>query len=213
MNAMKQILGCIRKADQDYGMIADHDRIAVGVSGGKDSMLLLYCLHLYQQFCQRIQSKQFEVVGIHIQMGFPSMDFTDAAVFFKQHGIRLELVPSRIYDILKIQANDDGSLKCSLCSTLKKGAVNRAAKDFGCTKVAFAHHGDDAIETLLMNAIYGGRLGDLRAEDVFIQRGNAVYPPVYLCPGKSDPRGGRKLPRPGSEVDLSDGTAIPAGRI
>ena len=79
MNAMKQILGCIRKADQDYGMIADHDRIAVGVSGGKDSMLLLYCLHLYQQFCQRIQSKQFEVVGIHIQMGFPSMDFTDAA--------------------------------------------------------------------------------------------------------------------------------------
>ena len=158
MNAMKQILGCIRKADQDYGMIADHDRIAVGVSGGKDSMLLLYCLHLYQQFCQRIQSKQFEVVGIHIQMGFPSMDFTDAAVFFKQHGIRLELVPSRIYDILKIQANDDGSLKCSLCSTLKKGAVNRAAKDFGCTKVAFAHHGDDAIETLLMNAIYGGRL-------------------------------------------------------
>ena len=71
MNAMKQILGCIRKADQDYGMIADHDRIAVGVSGGKDSMLLLYCLHLYQQFCRRIQSKQFEVVGIHIQMGFP----------------------------------------------------------------------------------------------------------------------------------------------
>ena len=101
MNAMKQILGCIRKADQDYNMIADHDRIAVGVSGGKDSMLLLYCLHLYQQFCQRIQSKQFEVVGIHIQMGFPNMDFTDAAAFFKQHGIRLELVPSRIYDILK----------------------------------------------------------------------------------------------------------------
>ena len=96
MNAMKQILGCIRKADQDYGMIADHDRIAVGVSGGKDSMLLLYCLHLYQQFCRRIQSKQFEVVGIHIQMGFPDMDFTDAEALFKQRGIRLELVPSRI---------------------------------------------------------------------------------------------------------------------
>ena len=158
MNAMKQILGCIRKADQDYGMIADQDRIAVGVSGGKDSMLLLYCLHLYQQFCTRIQSKQFEVVGIHIQMGFPNMDFMEAERFFRQRGIRLELVPSRIYDILKIQSNEDGSLKCSLCSTLKKGADNRAAKDFGCTKVAFAHHGDDAIETLLMNAIYGGRL-------------------------------------------------------
>lgn len=67
-------------------------------------------------------SKQaFEVVGIHIQMGFPSMDFTDAAVFFKQHGIRLELVPSRIYDILKIQANDDGSFKVLVMLDAKKG--------------------------------------------------------------------------------------------
>ena len=96
MNAMKQILGCIRKADQDYSMIADQDRIAIGVSGGKDSMLLLYCLHLYQQFCTRIQSKQFEVVGIHIQMGFPNMDFTEAESFFRQRGIPLELVPRRI---------------------------------------------------------------------------------------------------------------------
>ena len=158
MNAMKQILGCIRKADQDYQMIQNNDRIAVGVSGGKDSMLLLYCLHLYKNFCERLNLKTFTVVGIHIRMGFPNMDFSEAIRFFEEKGIEFHIVDSRIYDILKIQANEDGSLKCSLCSTLKKGAVNKAALSYNCHKVAFAHHADDAIETLLMNAIYGGRL-------------------------------------------------------
>lgn len=158
MSAMKKMLGCVRRADHDYKMIANGDRIAVGVSGGKDSMLLLYCLNLYRKICEKRSEKKFEVIGLHIKMGFPDMDFTAAQAFFDRQEIEFHQIESRLYDILKIQANDDGSLKCSLCSTLKKGAVNRAAHDFDCRKVAFAHHGDDAIETLLMNAIYGGRL-------------------------------------------------------
>lgn len=158
MSNMKKILGSIHKADLDYNMIEENDRIAVGVSGGKDSMLLLYCLHLYQKLCERRGQKKFQVIGIHIKMGFANMDFNKAIAFFEKNDIEFHCVESKLYDILKIQANEDGTLKCSLCSTLKKGAVNRAAHDYSCNKVAFAHHSDDAVETLLMNAIYGGRL-------------------------------------------------------
>lgn len=160
--SMKKVLGCIKKADNDYNLIQENDRICVGVSGGKDSMLLLYALHLYQKTCVRMKTKNFEVIGIHIQMGFPDMDFQPAIDFFKEKEIPFYEYDSKIYEILKIQANEDGSLKCSLCSKFKKATVIDAAKKEGCNKVAFAHHGDDAIETLLMNAIYGGRLATFR---------------------------------------------------
>ena len=180
MNAMKKLLGCIRKADRDYRLIDNHDRIAVGVTGGKDSMLLLYCLHLYRQFCQRLNTNTFEVVGIHIEMGFPDMDFTLARQFFEEKGIEFHEEPSRIYDILKIQAAENGALPCSLCSTLKKGAVNEAAKKYGCTKVCFAHHADDAVETLLMDAIHGGRIATF-APKMFMSNAQIAFirPFVY----------------------------------
>lgn len=160
--SMKKIVGCIRRADQDYHMIQDNDRIAVGVSGGKDSMLLLLALHYYQKNCEFNHIKKFEVVGIHVEMGFPDMDFSAVDQFCQEKGIEFHHYPSQIYDILKIQANEDGSLKCSLCSKFKKATVITAAKEHNCNRVAFAHHADDAIETLLMNAIYGGRLATFK---------------------------------------------------
>lgn len=159
---MKKLLGCIRKADDDYHLIEENDKICVGISGGKDSMVLLYAMSLYQHFCDRIGKKHFDVIGIHVEMGFPDMDFTAADDFFSSKGIQLVHYPSQIYEILKIQANENGSLKCSLCSKFKKATVIAAAKEHGCTKVAFAHHADDAIETLLMNMIYGGRIATFK---------------------------------------------------
>ena len=160
--SMKKILGCIRKADHDYNLIEENDKICVGISGGKDSMVLLYALNLYKGFCERTGSKHFDVIGVHVEMGFPGMDFSAADEFFASKGISLTHYPSQIYEILKIQANENGSLKCSLCSKFKKATVIAASKEYGCTKVAFAHHADDAIETLLMNMIYGGRIATFK---------------------------------------------------
>ena len=145
------ILGDIRKADQDYHLIDDGDRIAVGVSGGKDSMVLLTALHMYSKFADR----NFEVVGIHIKLGFPNMDFSEVIAFCRQQGITFYQYDSQVYEILKRNPDKEGN---SLCSKFKKATVIDAAKKLNCTKVAFGHHSDDAVETLLMNAIHGGKL-------------------------------------------------------
>ncbi len=156
--SLNKLLGMIAKADKDYGLIDNNDRIAVGVSGGKDSMLLLYALNAYKLIAKKYHDKDFEVVGIHLEMGFDNMDFSSVNSYCKENNIEYHDIPTQIYEILKIQSNDDGTLKCSLCSKLKKGAVIKEAKRLNCNKTAFAHHSDDAVETLFLNMIYGGRL-------------------------------------------------------
>lgn len=151
---MKKVLGCIRKADNEFSMLEDGDKVCIGVSGGKDSMLLLYCMSLYKKFAD----VNFDVIGIHIEMGFGGMDFSDADAFCKKNGIILHHEPSQIFEILDTNRTDTGRLKCSLCSKFKKATVIEAAKKHGCNKVAFAHHGDDAVETLFLNMIYGGKI-------------------------------------------------------
>ena len=160
--SIKKIVGCIKKADEHYNLIQEGDRICVGVSGGKDSMLLLYAIDLYRKSCLRNNSKKFEVIGIHINLGFPNMNFSTVDAFFKSKNIEFDHVDSQVYEILKLQANEDGSLKCSLCSKFKKATVISAAQERNCNRVAFAHHADDAIETLFMNSIYGGRLATFK---------------------------------------------------
>lgn len=173
---MKKVLGCIRKADEEFNMIKPGDKICVGVSGGKDSMLLLYCLSLYKKFA----TVPFDVVGVHIEMGFPNMDFSEADAFCKKNNITLYHEPSDVYEILKLNASDDGRLPCSLCSKFKKALVIDGAKKHGCNKVAFAHHGDDAVETLFMNMIYGGKIATFLPA-MYLDRSNMhfIRPLIY----------------------------------
>ena len=158
--AMSTILGCIKKADTDYNLINDGDRIAVGISGGKDSMCLVEALRLYRFFSK----KNYEIVAIHINMGFPNEDCKEISEYLSKQGIELQIIDScpLIYEVLKLNLTNSNRLPCSICGKMRKAAICKAAHQFNCSKVAFAHHGEDAIETFVMNAIYGGRLATFK---------------------------------------------------
>lgn len=176
MKKIKKVLGCVRKADNDYKMIEDGDKIAVGLSGGKDSNVLLYCLYLYQMFSK----KKFEIVGIHLDMGFDESDFSDIIEYFRKYNIEVISEPTQIYDILKLNKDNDGSISCSLCSKLRKGAIINKAKSLGCNKIAFGHHSDDAVETLFMNMIHGGRVSTFKPK-MYLERSEVTFirPLIY----------------------------------
>ena len=153
----KKLLAQIRKADSLFNLVENNDKIAIGLSGGKDSSLLLYLMYLYQFLYENTYHKKFEIVGIHIDLNFGEESFNPLLDWFKQYPIEIYSEKSNIKDILELNLHNS-KIDCSLCSTLKKGAVIKAAKKLNCNKVAFAHHADDAIETLFLNMIYGGRI-------------------------------------------------------
>ena len=174
---MKKILGNIRKADADFGMIEEGDKIAVGVSGGKDSMTLLYALHLYQKFAP----VKFELVGITLKLGFSGMDFDPVIEFCRKHEIQYEMVDTSVYEILKAKADDKGRLPCSLCSKFKKALLIKRAVELGCNKVSMAHHADDATETLVMNAIHNGYLATFKAKMYMDESDITFIRPLIYC--------------------------------
>ena len=174
---MRQIIGAIIDANEQFNLIEEGDCIAVGVSGGKDSMTLLYGLHLYSQFTKG----KFKVIGITLKLGFPNMDFTRIEEFCKDKNIEYHLVPTKVYDVLKEKVDNQGKIQCSLCSKFKKALLINEAKKLGCNKVAMAHHFDDGIETLFMNAIYNGYLATFKPK-MYLDRTDVTFiRPLVLC--------------------------------
>ena len=157
MKAIRTLLACIRKADQTYNLINRGDKIVIGLSGGKDSLALCYCLNLYKKFSHT----DFEIQPVTLDLGFPNFDPKPLEDFCTSIGLKLIVHDSKeVYEILSIQKEKQNlkHLPCSICSRMKKAAINKVANDLGYNKVAFAHHADDAIETLLLNQIYGSRI-------------------------------------------------------
>lgn len=157
MKAIRTLLACIRKADQTYNLIQHGDKIVIGLSGGKDSIALTYCLSLYRKFSHT----DFTIQPVVLDLGFPGFDPSPLIQFCRSLGLDLIVSDNTdVYKILTIQKENQNSnhLPCSICSRMKKAAINKVAKEIGFNKVAFAHHADDAIETLFMNEIYGGRV-------------------------------------------------------
>ena len=157
MDAIRIILASIKRADEDFNLISDGDRIALGVSGGKDSMALLYTLSLYKKFSKI----NFEIIPINIDLGFPNYESKEMEEYCASLGLKLIIADGKtVYEILEEQRKlqNKNLLPCSICSRMKKAIINKKAKELNCNKVSFAHHKSDAIETLFLNELYGGRI-------------------------------------------------------
>jgi tRNA 2-thiocytidine biosynthesis protein TtcA len=149
---LQKILSRVRKAVEDYHMIKDGDRIAVGVSGGKDSQLLLVALNELRRFLP----KKFDIVALTIDLGFENFDRSLLLKFYNNSGVEYHIEDTNISQIVFDVRNEQNP--CALCANMKRGAAYNAAIRLGYNKVAFAHHMDDVIETFLMSQIYEGRI-------------------------------------------------------
>lgn len=148
---LQRLMGFTRRAIDDYKMIQEGDRIAVGVSGGKDSLTLLYSLSGLRRF----YPNKFELEAITVNMGYKDADFSGVAKLCDELDVRYTIVETDIAEILLEHRKENNP--CSLCAKLRKGAFNIKAKELGCNKKAYAHHFDDVIETMLMSLLYEGR--------------------------------------------------------
>lgn len=153
---LQQLLSVTRKAVDDYHMIQAGDKIAVGISGGKDSLTLLYALHGLMRF----YPEPFTIHAITVDLGFGNLDLNAVRALCDKLEVPYQIIKT---DIGKIVFEDrQESSPCSLCAKMRKGALNTAIKELGCNKIAYAHHKDDVVETMMMSLIYEGRFHTFR---------------------------------------------------
>ena len=175
---LNRFTGFVRRCADDYGMLQPGDRVAVGVSGGKDSMALLASLaHL-----RRYHPSHFELEAITIAMGFPDMDFTPVAEWCAAYEVPYTIINSDIREIVFDVRQEENP--CSLCSKLRRGALNDAIKARGCNKLALGHHFDDAVETFLMNLLFTGQLSCFKPS-TYMSRADVtqIRPMLYIGEG------------------------------
>ena len=147
---MQKLMGLMRRCIEDYNMISPGDRIAVGVSGGKDSLVLLKLLAGLREYMN------FEVEAITIDMGL-GMDYSGIEAMCREVGVPYTIVKTEIAPIIFDYRKEKNP--CSMCSKMRRGALNQALLDRGLNKLALGHHYDDAVETFVMNLLFEGRIG------------------------------------------------------
>lgn len=148
---LQQVLSLVRRAIDDYNMIDNNDKIAVGISGGKDSLTLLYALNSLKKF----YPKNFEICAITIDLGFDNLNLEGIKKICEDFEIEYTIAKTDIANIVFKERKETNP--CALCAKMRKGALNDAIKTLGCNKVAYAHHKDDVVETMMMSLIYEGR--------------------------------------------------------
>ena len=149
---LQQLLSVTRKAIDDYQMIHDNDKIAIGISGGKDSLALLYALSNLRRFYPH----KFDLVAVTVDLGFDNLNLDKIIELCNDLQVPYHIVKTDIGKIIFEDRKEKNP--CSLCAKMRKGALNEAMKEIKCNKIAYAHHKDDVIETMLMSLIYEGRI-------------------------------------------------------
>lgn len=148
---LQRVLSEVRKAVDDYRMIAEGDKIAVGISGGKDSLTLLYVLSSLRRFYPH----PFELVAVTVDLGFANLDLSEIKKLCEKLEVPYTVVKTQIGQIVFEQRQENNP--CALCAKMRKGALNEAMKQLGCNKIAYAHHMDDVVETMMLSLLYEGR--------------------------------------------------------
>ncbi len=175
---MQKILGYMRKAIQEFDLIQDGDKIAVGVSGGKDSIVLLKGLIMLKRFI----GIDYDIVAITLDPGFNGVwaDYTPIQEMCDEFGIKYDLRRTQIGEIIFDVRKE--SNPCSLCARMRRGALHDAAKDNGCNKIALGHHYDDAVETFVMNLFNEGRLGCFSPKSYLSRKDITLIRPLVFTP-------------------------------
>lgn len=175
---MQKILSKMRKAIDDYNMISNGDKIAVALSGGKDSVTLLYGLKNLQLF----YPKKFEIMAITVNPGFEEFDTKLLDRISDNVGVKLIIVPSDIKQIVFDIRKEKNP--CSLCANLRRGILNSTAKEYGCNKIALGHNEDDVLETFLLNMIYAGNLSTFAPISYMDRSDMTLIRPLIYTPEK-----------------------------
>ena len=173
---MKKTLGCLRKADQDFGMINPGDRIVIGVSGGKDSLLLLHALSLYRRFSH----KDFSLLAVTVTMGLEPFDLSSVSSLCDHLDIEYLIRETEIGKIIFDYRNEKNP--CALCSKMRRAVLANTCVEKGYNKLALGHHREDAIETLLMSLFYEGRFHTFHPKTTMSRTGVTVIRPLIYLP-------------------------------
>ena len=175
---MRKILGEVRRAAEAFEMIHPGDRIAVALSGGKDSMALLEALHRYRYF----SPVPFELEAITLDLGFPHMDFTPIADYCQQIGVPYTVEKTQI-DPIVFEARQEKN-PCALCARMKRGALHDLALKQGCRKVALGHHLDDVVETFFLSLFYEARVNTFLPVTYLDRKGITLIRPLVFTQEK-----------------------------
>ncbi|MGL4769065.1 MAG: tRNA 2-thiocytidine biosynthesis TtcA family protein [Mycoplasmoidaceae bacterium] len=181
---MKSLVGSIIKTNKLFNIIENNDRICVGVSGGKDSMLLLETLSQYKRIVKKYLDWDIEIFGVHLQTNLCAINYEEITNYWKKKNIKFSVVSTKMGEILKNQLKK-GKIQCSLCSKMKKAILIDEAKKLNCNKVAMGHHADDAIETFFMNMINEGRLATFKPK-MFLDRSNIWFIRPFILTREKD---------------------------
>ena len=174
---LQQLLSPFRKAVEDFNMINDGDKIAVGLSGGKDSIALL------SAFCglKRFYPKKFELVAVTIDtgVGYEKGELDALKEYVNSLGVEYHIEKTEIYDIVFNERKE--SNPCSLCANMRRGALNQVSAKLGCNKVALGHHADDLVETFYLSMLYEGRFSTFHPV-THLERANldVIRPMIYV---------------------------------
>ena len=175
---MQKILGYMRKAIQQYDLIHDGDRIAVGVSGGKDSLVLLYGLILLRRFIGIDYS--LTAITLDPMFGGEPGDYSSIQALCDEHSVEYILIPTHIGEIVFDVRKE--SNPCSLCSRMRRGALHDATLAADCNKISLGHNYDDAIETFVMNLFNEGRIGCFSPQSYLSRKNIHLIRPLVYAP-------------------------------